>query len=65
MTEPVKKTERPEGAQPATVAAFREYMAQHRTETASGETNLQFPEWMKQAYPQQYPLWLKASGQGK
>lgn len=62
---PIVKPKRAEGEDPATVAAFRELKAKHLTERGTGDTDLEFPEWLKQEAPDKYSLWLRATGKGK
>lgn len=55
----------PKKSTPSSTAAFAPLISQHRTESATGETDLPFDSWLKQTNPTAYSKWLVATGQGK
>ena len=44
---------------PATTAAMKEDLAAHRTEMATGETDLPFEGWLKATRPHRWEIYLK------
>lgn len=54
-----------EGMSPAAVAAMKEDLAAHRTDTGTGDTNMDFPTWLRASRPERYRVYLKVTGQGK
>lgn len=47
------------------MAAMKEDLAAYRTDVGTGDTNLEFPQWLKTQRPERYPVYLKVTGQGK
>lgn len=50
---------------PAAMAAMKEDLAAYRTDVGTGDTDLEFPQWLKTQRPERYPVYLKVTGQGK
>lgn len=50
---------------PAATAALKEDLAAYRTDVGSGDTNMDFPTWLRTQRPERYQVYLKATGQGK
>lgn len=55
----------PRGSTPNSTAAFREHINLWKHERALGETDLEFPVWLKATAPSEYPKWLILTNQGR
>lgn len=55
----------PAGMSPVAVAAMKEDMAAHRTDIGTGDTDMDFPTWLRTQRPERYRVYLKVTGQGR
>lgn len=50
---------------PAATAALKEDLAAYRTDVGTGETNMEFSNWLRTQRPERYRVYLQVTGQGK
>lgn len=50
---------------PAATAKLKEYIATWKTDVGSGESNMDFPTYLRTQYPDAYREYLRLNGQGK
>lgn len=62
---PKAKYELPQGMTPQATTAMKEDLAAYRTDIASGETDLEFSNWLRTQRPERYRVYLQVTGQGR
>jgi hypothetical protein len=50
---------------PAATAKLKEYLATWKTDVGSGETDMDFPTYLRTQYPDVYRTYLEMNGQGQ
>ena len=50
---------------PAVAAGMREDIAAYKTDRGSGETDMDFSNWLRTQRPERYRVFLKLTGAGK
>jgi len=55
----------PGGMSPEAVAAMKEDLAAWKTDRGTGDTDMEFPLWLKTQRPDRYRVYLQVTGQGK
>jgi len=50
---------------PAVMAGMKEDIAAYKTDKGSGETNMDFPTWLRATRPERYRVFQKLTGAGK